>query len=71
MEPSAFRPRLWSQPAAMATKPLLGAGTLHWPYGVVSPGHDRAVGLQAQAVVELPAAMATKPLLGAGTLHWP
>jgi hypothetical protein len=29
--PPPFSPRLWSPPAATATKPLLGAGTLHWP----------------------------------------
>jgi len=26
-----FSPRLWDAPAARPTKPLLGAGTLHWP----------------------------------------
>ena len=30
IEPSLFRPRLWYRPAATATKPVFGKGTLHW-----------------------------------------
>ena len=31
IEPLAFSPRLSKPPPAMATKPLFGAGTSHWP----------------------------------------
>ncbi len=31
MDPSDFRPRLCSYPAAITTNPVFGLGTLHWP----------------------------------------
>jgi len=67
MDPLALRPRLCPEPAAIPTKPLLGAGTLAWPEKLLPYATMDPLALSPRLSKRL-AATPMKPLLGEGTL---